>query len=121
MVKPIYHITSEADWAAARASGSITAPSLASEGFVHCSQAHQVLGVVEAVFPTATELVLLCIDAAQLGARLKFESPSGSSAPATERFPHVYGPIPTASVVAVGRMQRDERGQMIWPVEWQPR
>lgn len=118
-MKPIYHLTNDVDLAAARATGSITAASLASEGFVHCSQAHQVLRVVEAVFPTVTELVLLCIDGDQLGDSLKFEAPSDSHAPTIERFPHVYAPIPTASVVGVGRMRRDTQGQMLWPAVWE--
>jgi uncharacterized protein (DUF952 family) len=116
---PIYHLTNEADLAAARVSGWITAASLASEGFVHCSQAHQVLRVVEAVFPTATELVLLCIDGVRLGASLKLESPSANHAPTIERFPHVYGPIPTAGVIGVGRLRRDAQGQMSWPTVWE--
>ena len=39
----IYHITRRADWQAALAAHAYTADSLASEGFIHCSTAQQVL------------------------------------------------------------------------------
>jgi uncharacterized protein (DUF952 family) len=43
----IYHITSTTLWELAKAQGYYEAPSLADEGFIHCSQRHQVAGVLE--------------------------------------------------------------------------
>lgn len=118
-MQPIYHITTEDAWRSARESGELSAESLATEGFIHCSQAHQVLGVVERLFGAATDLLLVCIDGEGLGASLVFEPPVGDNHRPAESFPHVYGTIPSASVVAVGRMVRDADGAMGWPVQWE--
>lgn len=117
---PLYHIPTENAWLAAQTSGELRAESLETEGFIHCSQAHQVLWVVDRFFGAATELLLVCIDGARLGSSLVFEAPAGDSRSPTESFPHVYGTIPSASVVAVGTMKRDVDGEMRWPVRWEP-
>jgi uncharacterized protein (DUF952 family) len=38
----IYHITSKQEWVSAQEQGEYTAPSLQTEGFIHCSTAAQV-------------------------------------------------------------------------------
>ena len=53
----IYHVTSNSDWAAAQAKGSYEHPSLQAEGFIHCSQEHQVAGVLERYFAGQRDLV----------------------------------------------------------------
>jgi uncharacterized protein (DUF952 family) len=117
---PIYHLTTEEVWRAAQKTGDLRAESLETEGFIHCSQAHQVLWVVDRFFGAATELLLVCIDGERLGSSLVFEPPGGDARSPTESFPHVYGTIPSASVVAVGIMKRDAEGGMCWPVRWEP-
>jgi uncharacterized protein (DUF952 family) len=37
----IYHITSKEAWQNAQAAGYYSHPSLETEGFIHCSEAHQ--------------------------------------------------------------------------------
>jgi uncharacterized protein (DUF952 family) len=103
--RAIFHIASEADWAAARAAGAYRAASLDREGFIHCSTAAQVLGVANAFYRGRTDLVLLRIDPAGLTSRLRFEppadpSPAAGAAPSGELFPHVYGPLNLDAVVA---------------------
>jgi uncharacterized protein (DUF952 family) len=66
-----------------------------SEGFIHCSTRAQVLGTARRFFAGRSGLVLLCIDAAQLGAALRFEAADG------EQFPHCYGKIPLEAIHAV--------------------
>ena len=39
----ILHITSKSEWAAAQTRGEYSAPSLQTEGFIHCSTEDQVL------------------------------------------------------------------------------
>jgi uncharacterized protein (DUF952 family) len=89
----IFHFCSRADWAAATTAGSYAADSLASEGFIHCSTAEQVPRPANALARGRTDLVLLEID--DTGLPVRVEEADG------ERFPHVYGPIPVAAVVAV--------------------
>ena len=91
----IYHITTAAEWKAARENGSYEAASLREEGFIHCSQPEQIAGVLERYFSGKTDLVKLHIDPKKLTSRLIFEwSPS-----LQQTFPHIYGPINTDAVI----------------------
>jgi uncharacterized protein (DUF952 family) len=92
----IFHITSLATWAEAQAKGSYTADSLVAGGFIHCSDADQVIGVANR-FRGRQDLVLLHIDPSLLGAEVRFENLEGGR----QLFPHVYGPIPISAVVVV--------------------
>jgi len=94
----IYHITTRVAAHLASQSGEYRAESLASEGFIHCSQIFQVLDVANAFYIAQTGLVILVIETSLLKAPLKYEAPVHprplASAPATgDRFPHIYGPL----------------------------
>ena len=93
----ICHITTAAAWADAIATGAYTADSLATEGFIHCSEERQIAWVVRKHFPGRTGLLLLRIDPARLDAEIRYENLEGGS----ELFPHVYGPIPVSAVLDV--------------------
>jgi uncharacterized protein (DUF952 family) len=117
----IFHICSRAQAEAARASGTYTAPSLATEGFIHFSRAHQVQGVRTAFYAGQQDLVLLVVDPALLQAPLRYEAPahpsSHSTAPApspAQRFPHLYGPLPWSAVIDVVDIDRFS-GQPVIP------
>jgi uncharacterized protein (DUF952 family) len=93
----IYHLTTAADWKAAQQKGFYDHPSLTAEGFIHCSQEHQVAGVLERYFADKTDLVKLVIDTDKLTSKFVFDwSPSTA-----DTFPHVYGTINTDAVVDV--------------------
>lgn len=94
----LFHLATVAAWAGYQAAGQIEAPSLATEGFVHCSWGRQVAGTVAKHFPGATDLLALQLDPAALGEVPLVEEDSYGSGQA---FPHAYGPIPVAAVVAV--------------------
>jgi len=89
---PIYHIAHRGDWEAAAASGSYAADTLATEGFIHSSEAHQVLGVANRLFHGQTDLVLLRLDPGSLMSELRYEPGGG------DVFPHIYGPINASAV-----------------------
>ena len=92
----IYHVCSEAAWKAAKEKGLYEHPSLVDEGFIHCSDEHQVAGVLERYFRGQKNLVRLEIEPGKLSCELKWEkSPSLG-----EAFPHVYGPINIDAVVS---------------------
>lgn len=96
----IYHVTTAADWARAVNEGAYSHPSLQEEGFIHCSQEHQVPGVLERYFAGMKELVKLVIDTDKLTSKYIFDwSPSTQ-----DTFPHVYGPINLDAVVEVVAM-----------------
>ncbi len=93
----IHHITTRADWDAACAAGAYTADSLASEGFIHCSTAAQVVATANRLFRGRRDLVLLCIDSMRAGAEIRYENLEGGR----DLFPHLYGALPLAAVAAV--------------------
>lgn len=109
----LLHLADPKLWAAAADSGSYTGStqgrSLAEEGFVHCSFESQLAGVAAAIYAGTPTLVLLEIDPERLGGvPVRVEPVPGS----TERFPHVYGPIPTAAVTSATQVQVDEQGRI---------
>jgi uncharacterized protein (DUF952 family) len=93
----IYHVTTAAEWKTANEMGYYEAASLKEEGFIHCSQEHQVAAVLERYFAGKTGLVKLVIDTDKLISKYVFDwSPSTQ-----DTFPHVYGPINTGAVIEV--------------------
>ncbi|MFI2430892.1 DUF952 domain-containing protein [Streptomyces sp. NPDC018693] len=100
----ILHITERPLWEAARAHGtyewSTRGRTLREEGFIHCSTRAQLPGVAAFLYggPDAPDdLVVLVVDPARLDVPLRYEA----AEPGGEEFPHVYGPLPVAAVVAV--------------------
>jgi uncharacterized protein (DUF952 family) len=94
---PLLHIATRDEWRTAHAAGVIAPPSLAEVGFVHLSTPDQVALPAERLFRGRTDLVLLVLDPTRIGVPVRFE-PGVPSDPASMRFPHAYGPIPTAAV-----------------------
>jgi uncharacterized protein (DUF952 family) len=93
----IYHVTTAADWEAAKQKGYYEHPSLFAEGFIHCSQEHQVPGVLERYFNGQSGLLKLVIDTDKLTSKHVFDwSPSTA-----DTFPHVYGPVNIDAVIDV--------------------
>lgn len=101
----IYHLVARAVWEKAPVDG-YSADSLATEGFIHCSNADQVAGAANRFYASAAELLLLHLDASRLTSPLRDEA-SGSG----ELFPHVYGPINRSAVVQVQALQRGADGR----------
>lgn len=114
----IYHITTQAEWDAAQARGFVGAASLRTEGFIHCSRQHQLLNVARRFFPGQRGLVVLAVEEAGVAAALVNEGPHGANDPfAMDVFPHVYGTIPVAAVVAWAHLEPDRQGDYHWPAE----
>ncbi len=102
----IFHICARAALDAARAVGAYRPESLAHEGFVHLSRAHQVLPTARAYFIGVPDLVLLVIDPALLTAPLRYEPPAPlpSAQPKVgdvDLYPHCYGPLDLDAIVDV--------------------
>ncbi|WP_018683495.1 DUF952 domain-containing protein [Actinokineospora enzanensis] len=92
----ILHILARSDWPAAE----VRPPSLATEGFVHCSDPGTVHLPADRIYAGRADLVLLEIDPSKVDAPVRWE-PGAPPVPGGPWFPHVYGPIPAAAVVAV--------------------
>lgn len=100
MAATIFHFCPRDTWSAAQAEGEYRGDTLASEGFIHCSPAEQVHLPANALAHGRTDLVLLEVDPERLASDVRWE-PGDPHDPASMRFPHVYGPIELAAVVAV--------------------
>jgi len=93
----IYHVTTAAEWNAAQEKGFYEATSLKTEGFIHCSEQHQVAEVLERYFANKTGLVKLVIDTGKFTSRYVQEwSPS-----IRDTFPHIYGPVNRDAVIEI--------------------
>jgi uncharacterized protein (DUF952 family) len=108
MVRLIYHIVPRAVWEAAPP-GPYRAESLATEGFIHCSNLDQVLLVANQFFADAPELVVLSVNMGGLGGLVRDEDVGTG-----ERFPHAYGPIPREAIFAVEGLRRDAEGRWVF-------
>ncbi len=111
----LLHITERAAWLEAAGSGeyrmSTRGVTLEDQGFIHCSLRHQLRGVAEAFYGDADDLVVLVIDSARVPADVRYEAPE----PGTEKYPHIYGPLPTGAVTAVIPVRRDPLGRLVLP------
>jgi uncharacterized protein (DUF952 family) len=92
----IQHITTAAAWEAARADGSYRGDTLETEGFIHCSEPHQVADVAESFYKGRDGLVLLDIDPAKVTPEIKYEG----------GFPHIYGPLNVDAVTGARPLPR---------------
>ena len=103
----IYHLTSRDAWTAAQSAGEYEVPSLAEEGFIHCSADEaQMLRVAERLYPGNTGLQVLDVDTGKLKTEIKRE-PSRSG----ELYPHIYGRINLDAVIRVRDLALDANGK----------
>jgi uncharacterized protein (DUF952 family) len=98
----IFHIALVADWDEAKRNGSYRVSTLGATldevGFIHASFEEQLARVGAGFYADVREaLVVLVIDVDRLDAPVVVENLDGGD----ERFPHIYGPVPTDAVVAV--------------------
>ena len=107
----IFHITKRQEWGKARREGSYEPPSLASEGFIHCSTSDQVVRTANRLFRGQTGLVLVEIDTDRVEAEVKYENCEGGQ----EDFPHIYGSLDSDSVVHVMGFEPGEDGSFVMP------
>jgi uncharacterized protein (DUF952 family) len=107
----IFHIAGRRAWDAARAVGEYTADSLASEGFIHCSTAEQVIATANRIFKGRQDLVLLCVDTDRVKPDIRYENLEGG----TNLFPHIYGALAVDAVVAVHRFPPQADGSFRMP------
>lgn len=107
----LLHIALPDEWTSARAAGeyriSTRGSTLDEVGFVHCSYPNQIEGVANRFYADVAELVILHIEPDLLDDEIRVEPAAEGS---DEKFPHVYGPIPTAAVIATTWWDRDDDG-----------
>jgi uncharacterized protein (DUF952 family) len=80
------------------------------DGFIHFSTAQQVAETAARHFAGQRDLVLVRVDAAGLGDKLKWET-----ARAAALFPHLYGDLDLATVTQVDPLPLDINGRHRFP------
>ena len=93
----IYKSLPAQDWRAAQAAGRFEGSAVdLADGFIHFSTAAQAQETAARHFAGRAGLVVLEIEAQDLGAALRWEPSRGGAL-----FPHLYGPLDTGLVRAV--------------------
>lgn len=107
-MRPTFHLVPAETWAARDPATAYAAPSLASEGFIHCTDG------AEAMVATANRhhaadprpFLVLTVDLDATGSPWRFDDATGV-------YPHVYGPIDPRAVLAVAPIRRDPDGTFL--------
>ena len=114
--KLIYHMCRAEEWQRAREAGVYTGSSQdVADGFLHFSNAAQLPGSAAKHRAGQAGLVLLTVDAEQLGAALRWE-PSRDD----QLFPHLYGDLPVEAVTRVDDLPLDDDGIPVIPPHAHP-
>ena len=93
----IYKILTRAEWSAAEAAGSFLGSAVdLADGFIHFSTGAQAAETARRYFKDLTGLVVLEVEADDLGAVLRWEPSRGG-----DLFPHLYDVLTPAQVRAV--------------------
>ena len=93
----IYKILPRSEWEAACAAGAFLGAAIdLKDGFIHFSAEDQWRETLEKHFAGQVDLVLVAVDPAALGPRLKWEVSRGGAL-----FPHLYGPLDPSLAASV--------------------
>lgn len=111
MAEIIYKICPEELWRAAERAGRFAgAPVDLADGYIHFSTAGQVEETAAKHFSGQSGLLLIAIDAARLGTKLKYEASRGGAL-----FPHLYAPLDPAVVLWVRELPLGLDGRHAFP------
>lgn len=127
MSEPVHHLAPASVLRSRIGRDGYAPPSLASEGFIHCTATRELVLQVAADYyaGVAEPLVLLVIDPAKLVAPLRFEAPAPIAGGGTKHletgalFPHLYGALNLDAVVGAAPLARDG-DRWTWPAAFGP-
>ena len=112
----LYRIAEPTDWQQAQQTGFFASADLAVEGFIHASEAHQILETARRYYAGRADLILLECDEAALaaaGVRVEREWVPGRQ----QHFAHILGALPLAVVRRTWPLGTDAEGEFQLPVE----
>ena len=110
----LYRIAEPTDWQQARQTGFFASADLTAEGFIHASEAHQILETARRYYAGRADLVLLEWDEAALvavGVRVEREWVESRQ----QHFAHVFVPVPLAAVRRSWPFGADTDGKFVLP------
>ena len=112
----VYKICPRDLWRDAEALGRFTgAPVDHADGFIHFSTAEQVAETAARHFTGQDSLLLVAVEAEDLGPALRFEPSRGGAL-----FPHLYGDLPLSAVRSVTALPLGPEGRHVFPAEIGP-
>lgn len=107
----IYKIATRELWREAEEKGVFDgAPIDHADGYIHFSTAEQAQETAAKHFRGQDDLLLIAIDADQLGEKLVYEPSRGG-----QLFPHLYAPLPLSAVRSVKPLPMNEDGSHTFP------
>ncbi len=107
----IYKILSEAMWRDAQSAGVFRGAAVdLVDGYIHFSTAEQAAETAAKHFSGQRDLVLLTVEADDLGPALKWEPSRGGAL-----FPHLYAPLEIGQVRRADPLPLGEDGRHIFP------
>lgn len=107
----IYHMCPAETWAAAVAAGNYAGTDDdRRDGFIHFSTAAQIVESARRHRAGQPGLVLVAVEAARLGARLRWEEARGG-----QLFPHLYGALAPDEAVSVDALPLGADGGHVFP------
>lgn len=107
----IYHLAYRDVWAEAQATGVYRGREEdRADGFLHFSNAAQIVVSAAKHKPGAPDLILLAVEEKSLGEALVWEESRGG-----KLFPHLYGDLPVAHVVSADPLPVGSDGLHVFP------
>src|SRR5438309_7319829 len=99
----IFHFINQSDLEQHLNEKALVLPSLAIEGFIHCSTIDQVIAVANFLAPYDEKMQLLEIDESKVMPEVRYEDAMKDG----RLFPHIYGPLNRDAIVAIHRLEWD--------------
>lgn len=105
-MRPTFHLTPAERWATADPDAPYTGPSLADEGFIHCTDGEgELLATANRHYrDDPRRFLALTIDLDVVTAAWRADD-------ARAIYPHVFGPIDRAAIQGVATLRRDPDGR----------
>lgn len=117
MARMIYHMCPAQVWEAAQRAGIYSGTEDdRRDGFIHFSTADQVAESARRHRAGQDGLVLLAVESARLGDRLRWEPSRGG-----QLFPHLYGPLDPAEAASARPLPLGPDGEHVFPALEDPR
>jgi uncharacterized protein (DUF952 family) len=105
-----YKVLTGTEFAALEAGDFAGAPVDRADGYIHLSTAAQLTETVDKHFAGQSNLVVAAVDLAALGNAVRWEVSRGGQA-----FPHLYGALRMAAVLAHAPLTRGADGLVVTP------
>jgi uncharacterized protein (DUF952 family) len=105
-MRETFHLVPLEVWAMVNASERYVAESLATEGFIHCTDGVRALGDTFDRHYASDQrpFVALTLDLDALDVGWRYDDPGSP-------YPHIYGPIVQTAIVAANPVERDAGGR----------